>query len=66
MTLRDKLEQAQAVLVLGSDDETGTIFADPVWLGAGETGEESVDQVSKHRESYTGGGLILTASELRS
>ena len=65
MTVRDKLAQAQAVLVLGSDDETSSIFADPVWLGAGEAGEEAFDEVSKHRESYTSGGLILTAAELR-
>src|SRR5712672_3277841 len=65
MTVRDKLEQAQAVLVLGSDSDTGSIFADPVWLGAGETGGEAFEQVSKHRESYTGGGLILTATDLR-
>ena len=65
MTVHDKLEQAQAVLVLGSDSDSGSTFADPVWLGVGETGEEAFDQVSKHRESYTAGGLIFTAAELR-
>jgi hypothetical protein len=65
MTVREKLKQAQAVLVLGSDDETRLTFADPVWLEAGETAEDAFEQVSKHRESYTGGVLILTATELR-
>lgn len=61
MTVREKLDQA--VLVLGSD-ETRSIYIDPVWLAAGESEAEAFEQVSKHRQSYTG-GLILTAAELR-
>ena len=64
MTIREKLDRAQAVLVLGSDDENRSIYLDPAWLTAGETGAEAFEQVSKHRKSYTG-GLILTATELR-
>jgi hypothetical protein len=64
MTVREKLDRAQAVLVLGSDDNTRSIYIDPVWLAAGETDAEGFAQVSKHRQSYTG-GLILTATELR-
>src|SRR5258708_6164768 len=63
MTVRETLDRAQAVLVLGSDDETRSIFIDPVWLAAGET-DDAFEQVSKNRQSYTG-GLILTAAELR-
>ena len=65
MTSRDKVDVAQAVLVLGSDVETSSVFLDPVWLKAGETGAEAVEQVSKYRNSYTGGGVVLTAAELR-
>jgi hypothetical protein len=65
MTVREKGERAQAVLVLGSDDDTCSVFLDPVWLQDGETGGEAVEQVSKHRNSYTGGGVVLTAAELR-
>jgi hypothetical protein len=64
MTVREKLGRAQAVVVVGSDDETRLIFFDPAWLTADETGTEGFEQVSKHRKSYTG-GLILTATELR-
>jgi hypothetical protein len=63
MTTREKFGRAQAVLVLGSDDENRSIYVDPAWLTAGEAGTESLEQVSKHRKSYTG-GLILTATEL--
>jgi hypothetical protein len=54
MTIGDKLMQAQAVLVLGSDDDTGSIFADPVWLGAGETGGEAFEQAlnSSHAANF--------------
>jgi hypothetical protein len=65
MTVRERLERAQAVLAFGFDEDTGAIYADPVWLPAGETGAEAFDRVSKHRRSYAGGGLILTAEELR-
>jgi hypothetical protein len=65
MTNREKLDRAQAALVLGSDNETRSIFLDPVWLGAGETGAQAFERVSKHRSSYTDGGVILTAAELR-
>src|SRR5713226_5286857 len=65
MTAKEKVDRAQALLVLGSDDQTRSIYFDPVWLAAGETGAEAFEQVSKHRESYTAGGLILTAAELR-
>ena len=41
MTVRDKVERAEAVLVLGSDDDTCSVFLDPVWLKAGETGGEA-------------------------
>ena len=64
MTVREELGRAQAVLAFGSDDSNCAIYTDLVWLAAGETGEEAFEQVSKHRESYTG-GLILTAAELR-
>jgi len=64
MTVHEKLDRAQAVLVLGSDDETRSIYADPAWLTAGETSTEGFAQVSKHRKSYTI-GIILTATELR-
>jgi hypothetical protein len=62
MTVREK--RAQAVLVLGSDDENRSIYVDPAWLTAGETDMEAFEQVSKHRRSYTG-GLTFTATELR-
>jgi hypothetical protein len=62
MTVREK--RAQAVLVLGSDDENRSVYVDPAWLSAGEDATEASEQVSKHRKSYTG-GLILTATELR-
>jgi len=65
MTQREKVDIAQAVLVLGSDDDTCSVFLDPVWLNNGESGAEAVEQVLKHRSAYTGGGLILTAAELR-
>jgi len=65
MTQRERVDVAQAVLVLGSDDDTCSVFLDPVWLNAGESGGEAVEQVSKHRNGYTGGGVILTAAELR-
>ena len=65
MTVREKLDRRQAVLVLGSDDETRSIYLDPGWLMAGETCAEALEQVMKHRKSYTAGGLILTATELR-
>jgi hypothetical protein len=64
MTVREKVDRAQAVLVLGSDDETRSVYADAAWLAPGETGTEAFEQVSKHRKSYTG-GVILTATELR-
>jgi len=64
MTVREKLDRQQAVLVLGSDDETRSIYADPALLAPGETGTEAFEQVSKHRKSYTA-GLIFTATELR-
>jgi hypothetical protein len=64
MTVREKLGRAQAVLVLGSDDGNRSIYPDPAWLMAGETGTEAFEQVSKHRKSYTA-GIILTATELR-
>jgi hypothetical protein len=64
MTVREKLGRAQAVLVLGSDDGNRSIYPDPAWLMAGETSTEAIEQVSKHRKSYTA-GIILTATELR-
>src|SRR5437588_1213066 len=64
MTIHEKLGRAQAVVVLGSDDENRSIYVDPAWLTAGEAGTEAFEQISKHRKSYTG-GLILTATELR-
>ena len=64
MTVHEKLGRAQAVLVLGSDDETRSIYVDPAWLSAGEAGTEAFEQVSNHRKSYTG-SVILTATELR-
>jgi hypothetical protein len=64
MTVREKLGRAQAVLVLGSDDGNRSVYPDPAWLMAGETGAEAFEQVSKHRKSYTA-GIILTATELR-
>ena len=64
MTVREEVDRAQAVLVLGSDDENRSIYLDPAWLTAGENGAEAFEQVSKHRKSYTA-GLILTATELR-
>jgi len=65
MTAKETLAWAQAVLVLGSDDDTCSAFLDPVWLKPGESGVEAIEQVSKHRNSYTGGGVVLTAAELR-
>lgn len=65
MTIHEKLDGAQAILVLGSDDETRHVFLDPVWLTAGEGVTDALEQVSKHRNSYTPGGLILTATDLR-
>ncbi len=62
MTIREK--RAQAVLVIGSDHENHSIYADPAWLTAGEDDTEAFEQVSKHRKSYTS-GLIFTATELR-
>ena len=64
MTVREKIDRAQAVLVLGSDDETHTVYADPAWLLTGETGAEAFEQVLKHRKSYIG-GVVFTATELR-
>ena len=64
MTIHEKVDRAQAVLVLGSDDENRSIYVGPAWLTAGENGAEAFEQVSKHRKSYTA-GLILTATELR-
>jgi hypothetical protein len=64
MTVHQRLGRAQAVLVLGSDDENRSIYIDRAWLAPGETGTEAFEQVSKHRRSYTG-GLIFTATELR-
>jgi hypothetical protein len=64
MTVREKVDRAQAVLVLGSDDDNRSIYVDPAWLTAGETGTEAFEQVSKHRKSYIG-GMIFTATELR-
>jgi hypothetical protein len=65
MTVFEKLERAQAVLALGSDDETRCVFLDPAWLPAGEGGAHAFDQISQHRNSYAAGGLILTATDLR-
>lgn len=56
---------SRAVLVLGSDLDTGAVFLDPVWLEAGETGAHAFERVSKHRHSYTAGSLVLTAGDLR-
>ena len=64
MTVHQRLGRAQAVLVLGSDDENRSIYIDRAWLAPGETGTEAFEQVSKHRRSYTG-GLIFPATELR-
>ena len=64
MTIREKLVRSQAVLALGSDDDIRSMYADPVWLAAEETGAEAFELVSKHRKSYTG-CLLFTAAELR-
>ena len=65
MMVHEKPNRAQAVLVLGSDDGNRSIYIDPAWLTAAETGAEAFEQISKYRKSCTTGGVIFTATELR-
>jgi hypothetical protein len=62
--VREKLARAQAVLVLGLDDENRSVYVDRAWLEPGEADTAAFELASKYRKSYIG-RLILTSTELR-